>query len=132
MMAVPLIALSIFPNATVVVGTLVRTSGAFSMWNVFMVSARQWASTPQTLGRIGVAYRSVVVTAALAGTLAERVPHRALLDPGHTRRLGDHAMSSDTCRVLELQRAQLAPLEPLIRPNLGDGTHSIIPSPELQ
>ncbi len=28
------------------------------------------ASTPQTLGRIGAAYRSVVVTAALAGTLA--------------------------------------------------------------
>lgn len=69
-MALPLIALSRFPNAILVAIALVMTSGAFSMWNVFMVSARQRASTPQTLGRIGAAYRTFVVTAALVGTLA--------------------------------------------------------------
>ena len=70
LMSVPLIVLSAVPTATVVVVALVMTSGAFSMWNIFMVSARQRASTPQTLGTIGAAYRSVVVAAALAGTLA--------------------------------------------------------------
>ena len=70
LMALPLIALGLFPNATVVVVALVMTSGGFSMWNVFMVSARQRASAPEMLGRIGAAYRSVVVTASLLGTLA--------------------------------------------------------------
>jgi len=69
-MAAPLIALSLFPNPILLAVALVITSGAFSMWNVFMVSARQRASTPQALGRIGAAYRTVVVTSALAGTLA--------------------------------------------------------------
>lgn len=69
LMAVPLAALSLFPNTVVVAVALVITSGGFSMWNVFMVSARQRASTPQTLGRIGAAYRTVVVTSALVGTL---------------------------------------------------------------
>lgn len=68
-MAVPLLVLSAVPSAGVVVAALVVTSGAFSMWNVFMVSARQRASTPQTLGRIGAAHRVVVVSAALLGTL---------------------------------------------------------------
>lgn len=70
LMALPLFALSVFSNSIVVVVALAITSGAFAMWNVFMVSARQRASTPQTLGRIGAAYRIVVVTAALTGTLA--------------------------------------------------------------
>jgi len=68
-MALPLIALAMFPNVVVVAIALVVTSGAFSLWNIYMVSARQRASTQQTLGRIGAAYRTFVVTAALAGTL---------------------------------------------------------------
>lgn len=68
-MAGPLIVLSLYPNVVVVAVALVVTSGAFSMWNVFMVSARQRASTSQTLGRVGAAYRTVVVAAAIVGTL---------------------------------------------------------------
>lgn len=68
-MVAPLVALSVFQNTFVVAVVLVITSGAFSMWNVFMVSARQRASTPQNLGRVGATYRTIVVTAALAGTL---------------------------------------------------------------
>lgn len=69
LMALPLFALSAAPTTVVVAIALVVTSGAFAAWNVFMVSARQRASTPQTLGRIGASYRTIVVTAGLAGTL---------------------------------------------------------------
>ena len=68
-MAVPLLVLSLLPTPTLAAAALVLTSGAFSLWNVFMVSARQRASGSQLLGRVGAAYRTVVVSAALVGTL---------------------------------------------------------------
>lgn len=68
-MALPLIALALLPNTVVVAIALVITSGGFALWNIFMVSARQRASTPQSLGRIGAAYRTFVVAAALVGTV---------------------------------------------------------------
>lgn len=69
-MAIPLLALSLSPTPFLVAVALAMTSGAFSMWNVFMVSARQRATAPELLGRVGAAYRTVVVAAALTGTLA--------------------------------------------------------------
>ncbi len=69
-MAAPLVALAWLPNAVAVGLALAVTSGSFALWNVVMVSARQRASTPHTLGRIGAAHRTFVMAAALVGTLA--------------------------------------------------------------
>lgn len=69
-MAIPLLTLSMFPNTIMLGIALIATSGAFSLWNVVMVSARQRASPPEALGRVGAAYRTFVVACALVGTLA--------------------------------------------------------------
>lgn len=68
-MAVSLLALGLAPNVPVTAVALVVTSGGFALWNVYVVSARQRATPPAMYGRVQATYRTLVVGAALAGTM---------------------------------------------------------------
>ncbi|MGI9613878.1 MAG: MFS transporter [Acidimicrobiales bacterium] len=72
-MGLSLIALGLAPTPAVTTVVLVVTSGGFALWNVVVVSARQRATPPSMYGRVQAAYRTLVVTAALVGTLAGAV-----------------------------------------------------------
>jgi predicted MFS family arabinose efflux permease len=69
-MAVSLVALGVIPTLPVTTAALIVTSGGFALWNVYVVSARQRATPPVMYGRVQATYRTLVVTAALLGTLA--------------------------------------------------------------
>ncbi len=64
-----LVALGALPNPLVSAAALAVTSAAFAVWNVFIVSARQRATPNDMLGRVGAAYRTIVVTASLLGAI---------------------------------------------------------------
>ena len=68
-MGLSLITLGLAPTTAVTIGVLVITSGGFALWNVFVVSVRQRATPPSMYGRVQATYRTLVVTAALVGTL---------------------------------------------------------------
>lgn len=67
--ALPLIGLSLFTTTVAITITLVLTSAAFALWNVFMVSARQRATPNDLLGRVGAAHRTAVAAAGIGGML---------------------------------------------------------------
>ncbi len=68
-MAVSLLGLGLHPTVVSTVVVLVTTSGAFAVWNVFAISARQRATPPHLLGRVTGAYKTIVLAAAAGGTL---------------------------------------------------------------
>lgn len=55
------------PAATFVV--LAVTSGAFAVWNVHVVATRQRATPHHLLGRVGAAFRTVVIAASIMGAI---------------------------------------------------------------
>ena len=67
--AMTLVALALRPNPALTALALIVTSFVFAVWNVFMVSARQRATPNELMGRVGAAYRTVVVTCGLVGAL---------------------------------------------------------------
>ena len=67
--AISLIALALAPNPVTTATTLIVTSGAFAVWNVHAVSARQRATPHHLLGRVGATYRTAAVTASILGAL---------------------------------------------------------------
>ncbi len=66
-MAVSLLGLGFYPTVMSTVAVLISTSGAFAVWNVFAVSARQRLTPRHLLGRVTGAYKTVVLAAAAAG-----------------------------------------------------------------
>ena len=70
LMAGSLLGLAAFPNVAVTAIVLVLSSGGFALWNVFMASARQRVTPNAMLGRVGAAYRTVVVAASILGAIA--------------------------------------------------------------
>ena len=69
-MAACLLALGVVPTIPFTIAALVVTSAGFALWNVFVASVRQRATPSESYGRVEGTYRTVVVGAALAGTLA--------------------------------------------------------------
>ncbi len=68
-MAISLIGLGSRPTTMTTVVVLITTSGAFAVWNVFAVSARQRLTPNHLLGRVTGAYKTIVLAAAAVGTI---------------------------------------------------------------
>lgn len=67
--ALSLLALGLAPSRALTMAVLVVTSAGFAVWNVYVISARQRATPNHLLGRVGATYRTVVVSASIAGAL---------------------------------------------------------------
>lgn len=65
-----LIGLGLAPTTVMTMIALITTSGGFAVWNIYVVSARQRATPNHLLGRVGATYRTVAVSASLAGAIA--------------------------------------------------------------
>ncbi len=68
-MGLPLIGLGLAPSIWLSVLSLVLSSGAFAWWNTYAATLRQRATPDHLLGRVTGAYKSIVLSAAVAGTL---------------------------------------------------------------
>ena len=68
-MGASLVWLGLFPSPTVTAIVLIVTSAGFALWNIFAVSARQRATPESMYGRVAGAYRTVVISAGIGGTL---------------------------------------------------------------